>query len=98
MSVTLCVLLWSLEGHEDELSSYEDGVLALLAEHGGIVTSRVRRRAGERAELPLEVQILDLPHEDTLTRFLADPRRLAAAEVRDRSVARTEVIRVTPRS
>lgn len=95
---TMCVLLWAVAGHENELSTYEDGVLALLAEHGGTVTSRVRRRDGESGELPLEVQIVELPDEETLTRFLADPRRLAAAEVRDRSVARTELIRVTHRS
>lgn len=98
MNVTLCVLLWPVAGHEDELSDYEDGVLALLREHGGTVTSRVRRRDGERAELPLEVQLIDLPDEDTLAQFLTDPRRLASAELRDRCVARTEVIRVTPRA
>ena len=97
MSFTLCVLLWAVDGHEHELTAYEDDVLAVLVEHGGTVTSRVRRQAGESAELPLEVQILELADEETLTRFLADPRRLAAAEVRDRSISRTELIRVTHR-
>lgn len=68
MSFTLCVLLWAVDGHEGELTGYEDGVLRLLVEHGGVVTSRVRRLAGESAELPLEVQILELPDEETLTR------------------------------
>ncbi len=91
--ITLCVRLWAAAGHQDELSAYEDGVLSLLVEHGGQVVARVRCPSGQTPDSPDEVQILDLPDEDALARFLADPRRLAAAELRRRAVTRTEVVR-----
>ena len=46
MPLTLCVLLWSVDGQEGHLSAYEDEVLALVPEYGGTVLSRVRRTGG----------------------------------------------------
>jgi uncharacterized protein (DUF1330 family) len=92
MALTLAVLLWSHPDQDDALCAYEDDVLALLPDHGGRVVSRVRRRAGE--EGPLEVQIIDLPDDSALDGYLTDPRRAKLADVRDRAIARTDVIRV----
>lgn len=93
MPLTLCVLLWSVAGQETRLSAYEDEVLALIAEHGGIVTSRVQR-VGTSAQQPFEVQQIELPDQAALDGYLADPRRAALASVRDEVVARTEIVPV----
>lgn len=89
----LCVRLWAVPGNEGLLATYEDEVLSLLGDHGGRLVQRVR--SVERGEGPYEIQLVELPDEAALEAYLADPRRLAAAPIRDRSVARTEVTRVT---
>jgi uncharacterized protein (DUF1330 family) len=94
MPITLCALLWPTEGNADLLSEYEDDVLALVPVHGGRVLSRVRALPGQDATLPTEVQVIEMPDDDALTAYLADPARVALAEVRDRAVARTDVLRV----
>ncbi|WP_029287251.1 hypothetical protein [Cellulomonas sp. HZM] len=96
MSVTLCCLLWAREGLADDLSRYEDGVLALLAEHGAGVTSRVRA-LGRDATTPTEVQVIEFADRAGLDAYLGDPRRTARADERDRVVARTELFEVEPR-
>lgn len=93
MPVTLCVLLWSVPGNEDELVGYEDLVLARLATYGGRVLHRVRR--DQTSQSPYEVQVIELPTQDALTEFMADPERLGLADMRARAVERTEIIRVT---
>jgi len=93
MPLTLCVLLWALPGREHELGEYEDAVLALLPAHGGTVVSRVRNT--EANESATEVQVIEFVNDAALESFMADPARLALAPLRDQSVARTEIIRVT---
>lgn len=93
--LTLCVLLWSHPGEEEALSVYEDTVLALLGEHGGRVSSRVRRK--DAGDGPLEVQVIEFPGQAALDAYLSDPRRLASAELRERVVARTEIMDVEAR-
>jgi uncharacterized protein (DUF1330 family) len=95
MSFTLCVLLWSVDGQEQNLSAYEDEVLALIPEYGGAVLSRVRRVGGDRDQ-PYEVQLIELPDQAALAGYQADPRRAALAGIRDQAIARTDVIPVTP--
>jgi uncharacterized protein (DUF1330 family) len=93
MTLTLCVLLWPTPGNDDALVAYEDEVLGLLGDHGARVVQRVRR--ADDTDGPFEVQIIALPDEEALAGFMADPRRAASADVRDRVIARTEIIRVT---
>jgi len=93
MSVTLCVLLWAHPGREGQLGAYEDAVLSLLPAHGGAVVSRVRN--DEIGEAPTEVQVIELADEGALESFMADPARRALAGMREESIARTEVLRVT---
>jgi uncharacterized protein (DUF1330 family) len=92
MTLTLCVLLWPTVGNEDALTAYEDEVLALLGDHGARLVQRVR--SVETGDGPYEVQIIELPGDQALADFMADPRRTASADVRDRVIARTEIIRV----
>lgn len=93
MSLTLCVQLWAVPGNEDLLVAYEDEVLELLADHGARLLQRVRRV--DQGDGPYEVQIIELPDDAALEAFMADPRRVLAGPMRDRSVARTEISRVT---
>jgi len=94
MPITLCVLLWPTEGNADLLSRYEDDVLPVLSAHGGRVVSRVRALPGQDPSLPTEVQVIELPDDGALAAYMADPARVALTEVRDRAVARTDVVRV----
>ncbi|MFT4084471.1 MAG: hypothetical protein QM638_17980 [Nocardioides sp.] len=92
MPLTLCVMLWPRPGQDEALSAYEDGVLALLGDHGARLVSRVRRVDGSAG--PVEVQVIELPDEAALDSYLADPRRTANAAVRDAVIDRTEIMRV----
>ncbi len=94
MPLTLCVLLWPVDGQEDRLATYEDAVLALIPEHGGSVVSRVRRAGGDHDQ-PYEVQVIELPDASALESYQADPRRMALAGLREQAIARTEIIPVT---
>jgi len=92
--LTLCVLLWAVDGQVRSLARYEDEVLALVPRHGGRVLSRVRSMPGEDAARPTEVQVIEMPDDAALAAYMADPDRAALADLRDRSVARTEIVRV----
>jgi len=92
MSLTLCVLLWARPGAADALAAYEDQVLDLVPEHGGLVLQRARG-SGEAGQ-PLEIQFLEFPSAAALDAYMADGRRTALAHVRDHAIARTQVINV----
>ncbi|MFE6970323.1 DUF1330 domain-containing protein [Isoptericola sp. NPDC057653] len=95
--VTLCVLLWAAPGEADLLTSYESEVLALVPRHGGRVVSRVRSLdAGTSTDDPTEMQVIEMPDEAALAAYMADPERTARLDVRDRAVARTQILRVSP--
>jgi hypothetical protein len=70
-------------------------VLGLLAEHGAVVASRLRRK--DEGDGPLEVQVIEFPGLAALEAYMSDPRRLASAELRERVVARTDVFEVDAR-
>ena len=92
--ITLCVLLWPRPGQEQALRAYEDQVLVLLERHGATLVSRVVHDA-YTDQLPYEIQVIDLPDQAALDAYLNDPDRTALADQRDRSVARTEILRVS---
>jgi uncharacterized protein (DUF1330 family) len=92
VKLTFYVLLWSHPGMDDALSAYEDSVLALVGEHGGTVLQRARSDGEENR--PIEIQLYEWPSEAAMDAYMSDPRRTALAADRDRSVARTEIIRV----
>ena len=94
MPLTLCVLLWAVDGQEHRLSAYEDEVLALIPEYGGTVLSRVRR-VGAGSDQPYEVQLIEMPDRAAVDAYGADQRRTALSGLRDQAIARTEVIPVT---
>jgi hypothetical protein len=91
--IDLCVMLWAVAGRLDELTRYEDTVLVLVADHGGVVVNRLRNLGDEG---PSEVQVLHFPSQASLDSYMNDSRRLALADDRDRSVGRTEVLSVQP--
>ena len=95
--VTLCVLLWSNPGTENALTAYEDKVLGFASEYGGRVIQRARNIGTDDHAVenqPLEIQILRFPSKRAMEQFMADERRQALAEERDRVIAMTEVIEV----
>ncbi|MCH5641784.1 hypothetical protein [Gordonia sp. ABSL49_1] len=99
MALDLCCLLWAHPGRRAEMHSYEDKVLALVADHGGVVRQRAIRSVRQRAlcddpDGPDELQIISIGDRAALDRFMADPRRTALAAERDSAIARTELFEV----
>lgn len=92
--VTLCVLVWAVEGRIREMAEYEDETLALIPDHGGLVLNRLRNTTVDDG--PTEVHVVEFPSQRALDEYMNDGRRLARAADRDRCVARTEVIRMQP--
>lgn len=94
-AIQLCCLLRARPGMERELTDYEDRVTALVPEHGGTLLSRA---VGEGAEnTPHEVHLYRFPDQASLDAYMADPRRLALADERDRVIAETIVFPVETR-
>ena len=86
----LVCLLHAVPGRGAALAAYEDKVLAILqSRYGGSVLQRLT----VTGDGPTEVQVLELPDEEALTAFLADPERVALTAERDACVARTELFR-----
>lgn len=94
MAINLCVLLWAHPGQEDALIAYEDKVLALVAEHHGHILQRARTDG--TGDQPLEIQMFSFESQEAMDGYMGDERRLALADERDRAVARTELMYVTP--
>ena len=99
MPIRLFVLLWEQPGRADDLAAFEDAVLALLPDHGCRLVSRdyvAERREGD----PLEVQLIEVPDDGALNAYMEDPIRatLARTHERDAVIARTQLLRVEPRS
>jgi uncharacterized protein (DUF1330 family) len=92
MPVILCVLLWAREGKGAGLAAYEDRVLSLLADHGGLIVQRARTTAA--GDGPYEVQTLEFESQAALDGYTNDPRRAALAADRDAAIARTQIIPV----
>jgi uncharacterized protein (DUF1330 family) len=94
--ISLCVLLWAHPGQEAALGYYEDRVLKLLADHGGRIIRRgsVATDGSGTTDSPTEVQILELPSEESLTAYMNDPRRTSLAADRDAAIAWTQVLRL----
>ena len=93
MTLVLSALLWPHPGQEQLLIDYEDAVLALIPAHGGRLLSRVRRV--DDSDGPFELQVIEMPNEDAVAAYMADPVRVALADTHARAIARTDVSRVT---
>jgi uncharacterized protein (DUF1330 family) len=92
-TITVCVLLWAHAGQAAALRAYEDQVLALLPDHGARVLQRVRTERSDTEQAD-EVHILEFPAAAAFDAYLADDRRAALTDARQRAIARTEVWRV----
>ena len=88
---TLCVLLWAHPGQADTMAAYEDRVLSLLTEHDGTLVQRLR---AHEPDGPHEIQIIAFASRAGFDAYMADPRRTALAQERDRVIARTELLHV----
>jgi antibiotic biosynthesis monooxygenase (ABM) superfamily enzyme len=90
--IQLCCLLWAHPGQEAALTAYEDQVLKLVPEHSGTVLQRAVSDGAEGR--PHEIQLYRFASQAHLNAYLADPRRTALEEERDRAVAGTELFPV----
>jgi uncharacterized protein (DUF1330 family) len=93
--LTLLVQLWAKPGCEQLLVEYEDQVLQRLAVYGAQVRQRVRATEVDgEPDAPFEAHVLEFPSEAALAEYMDDPERLALSDLRDRAIARTELLRV----
>ncbi|MGV9712610.1 DUF1330 domain-containing protein [Gordonia sp. NPDC003424] len=95
MSIIFTVLLWSVDGRDDDLHTYEDDVLPMVAEHRGRVRTRLRALTPDD-RTPHETQVIEFPDDAAFDAYMADPRRIAMADRREKCIARTSMWRVEP--
>ena len=91
--IYLDVRLTYVAGHESDAADYERTVLQIWREHGGEVLAAFRPAVysdGSRAAD--EVQHLRIPSRAQLDAYMVDPRRVALAAVRDRTIHWTEIV------
>jgi hypothetical protein len=91
--IYLVVQLTYVPGHETEGADYERTVLAWFREHGGEVLGAFRPAPwadGTRAAD--EVQLLRIATREQIDAYMKDERRLALIPIRDRSIAKTEIV------
>ncbi|MFI6653904.1 hypothetical protein ACIBL8_00060 [Streptomyces sp. NPDC050523] len=89
MTVQLCVLLWARPGAAEALVAYEDKVLAMLGDHGGLLVQRARADGADGR--PDEIQLIEFASQAAYDGYMADARRTALAAERDAAVARTDL-------
>lgn len=73
----------------DAFRDYEDRVLPLLADHGGVLERRVRTGDGTT-----EIHLVRFPSEAAFDRFRLDSRRTGHAPLMAASGAAAELLRV----
>jgi uncharacterized protein (DUF1330 family) len=66
--------------------AYEDAVLPLLGEFGGLLERRLRN-----SDSTIEVHIISFDSDQNLQRFRSDPRRASLAHLFEASAAKNEV-------
>ncbi len=85
--IELCCLLRARPGAEAAMTAYEDEVLALVPDHGGELVSRA---IGDGTDgHPHEVHTYRFPDQSAIDAYMADPRRTALLQERDRVVEST---------
>ena len=70
--------------------AYEDAVLPLLSEFGGLLERRLRNGDGT-----IEVHIVGFDSDRDFQRYRSDPRRAALSHLFEASAARNELLAVT---
>ena len=70
--------------------AYEEAVLLLLSEFGGLLERRLRNSDGT-----IEVHIVSFDSDQNLQRFRSDPRRGSFSHLFEASAARNEVLAMT---
>ena len=72
-----------------EFRAYEDAVLPLLVDHGGVLQRRLAQTDGT-----IEIHLVWFPSAEHFARFRTDPRRGHHASMLERSGAKMELIEV----
>lgn len=70
--------------------AYEEAVLPLLSEFGGVLERRLRNSDGTT-----EVHIVSFDTDENFQRFRHDPRRASLAHLLETSAAKTELFAMT---
>jgi len=89
-------LIFIKPGQELEFHAFEDVVLPLLANHHAELVYRIRPNksafiAGS-GELPYEIHLVTFNNKTDFESYRDDPRRLAAIEMKNRSVEKIVLI------
>ena len=87
--LTLCVILRISPAGMVAFQAYEDAVLPLLADHGGVLERRLRVGDGTT-----EIHLIRFPSPDRFDAYRADPRRAAHEDLFAASGATAEALTV----
>jgi len=89
-------LIFIKPGSEMEFHAFEDKVLPLLKEHNGELVYRIRPKADafieSSGELPYEIHLVTFNSRKNFEAYAADPKRLEAMEMKNRSVEKIVLI------
>lgn len=89
-------LIFIKPGCEQEFHAFEEKVLPLLKKHNGELVYRIRPDKSafveNSQELPYEIHLVTFGSKADFADYAADPRRLEAMEMKNRSVAKIILI------
>ncbi|TSD64022.1 DUF1330 domain-containing protein [Inquilinus sp. KBS0705] len=89
-------LIFIKPGHEQEFHAFEDMVLPLLKDHNAELLYRIRPDKSAfiagTGELPYEVHLVSFNSRQDFESYRDDPKRLAAMELKNRSVEKIVLI------
>ena len=89
----LIVSLWLKSDDVSAFEAYERRAARLLEKYSGRIERivRVRKQTVEK-DAPFEIHIVSFPNENKFADYLADSERGELADLRDRIIARTEIV------
>lgn len=86
--MTLLVSLYIHPGQEREFRLFEDQAARIMARYGGEIVVAFRPEGGE----PYEVHLVRFPDRERFEAYRQDPELLSLAGLRERAIARTEIL------
>lgn len=89
----LIVSVWLKDGDVDAFESFETEIAKIQAEHGGRVERAIRLdNPNADPAIPFEVHVVSFDSAEGLAGYRADPKIQQLAELRQRIIAKTEVV------
>ncbi len=82
--------LWVKDGAFQAFNQYERAALACAVKHGATIVEIKQNHAADDGT-PHEIHVIDFPSQAAFAAYRNDPAIVAMAELRERSIARTDI-------